>query len=100
MWRQPPRLACPERSEGSSDSSTRLLDWLPVKTKASGLRPEDSRGRLSPQGHASWPLIQRCAGSQNSTGLSAILLEGHGSNWQAADGLAVIAFFLNSDWKS
>src|SRR5580700_10003866 len=35
------------------------------------------------------PLTIGCAGSQNSIPLSAILLKGYRSNWQAADGLAL-----------
>ena len=71
---------------------------------SSGLKT--SRGASEGQPKAAVPAFaphtpSSCAGSQISTPLSAILLVGHGSNWQAADGLAVmVVSLLNSVRKS
>src|SRR5579864_5356953 len=83
-------------NSGPRLSSQAQLDWfLPEPDKkASDLRPEDSRGRLSPHG------LYECAGSQNSSRYCAILLDGRWSNRKAADDLAGRCGFLEATLKT
>src|SRR5450631_71731 len=87
MWGQPPSAVLGPKAR----CLLHLAASRPVE-----LRSTDSRWRLSPQGLC-WAQVSGCVESRNSVVLSAILLKGHGSNWQAADGLGVRCVLFESE---